>query len=660
MKHAVTTNGTGVKAWSGDPSPTASTIIQMRDVVKTYKTGAGSFTAVNRVSLDIGRGEFLGIVGKSGAGKTTLLNLISGVSRLTSGKILFFPPDNGRKNGTDGTLSIGEMNQDQLAAWRGSNMGIVYQSFELMPQLNLVSNIMMPQEFAGTFQPGVSQKRALELLDIVGLIDHAYKLPAHISGGQKQRVAIARALINNPAIIVADEPTGSLDTATADAIFAIFARLVENGTTVVMVTHDMELATRFSRRLIISDGELVDELVETAPNDKPEEHIDLTMPDGAHGETLLSNVATNVRHDLSQPAIELKNVVKTYVNAAGSFTALRGIDLEIGYGQFVALVGKSGSGKSTLLNMLTGIDHPTSGEVRIGGKDIYNMSESKRALWRGHNVGIVFQFFQLLPTLSLLENTILPMDYCNVYSYADRPARAMALLKMVGLEEHAYDLPANVSNGQQQAAAIARSLATDPPIIVADEPTGNLDSRSADVVIRVFRELAAQGKTILIVTHDPSLTSRTDRTVIIADGEIIDPIVAGTLPSLDHAQMLHATHQIKRQRYSPGEAIIRRGEPVNHFFMIGSGQAEVMDGHPTQPIARLSGNQFFGEVELLGASTAMATVRAGQTPVELGLLSREEFHALMQDSPATAALLRDVAAARMQENLARDHVEAVR
>ena len=636
--------------------PAASPIIQLQAVSKVYKTGAGGFEAVRGVSMDIRRGEFLGIVGKSGAGKTTLLNLISGVSRVTAGKILFFP----QSNGAGSTLSIGDMSQDELAAWRGVNMGIVYQSFELMPQLNLVNNIMMPQEFAGYFQPGISQQRALELLDIVGLIDHAYKLPAHISGGQKQRVAIARALVNNPAIIVADEPTGSLDTATADAIFAIFTRLVDNGTTVVMVTHDMELAARFSRRLIISDGELVDELVETSNQDAEEEHIDLVMPDGGHGEALLSNVATDVKHDTSQPAIQLQNVVKTYVNAAGSFTALRGVDLEIGYGQFVALVGKSGSGKSTLLNMLTGIDHPTSGEVRIGGRDIYKMSESKRALWRGHNVGIVFQFFQLLPTLSLLENTILPMDYCNVYPYADRPARAMALLKLVGLEAHAYDLPGNVSNGQQQAAAIARSLATDPPIIVADEPTGNLDSRSADVVIRVFRELAAQGKTILIVTHDPSLTSRTDRTVIIADGEIIDPIVVGTLPSLDHAQMLQATHQIKRQRYNPGEAIIRRGEPVNQFYMIGSGQAEVMDGHPTLPIAHLSGNQFFGEVEMLGDSTAIATVRAGQTPVELGLLSREQFQALLHELPATAALLQDVAAARRQENLARDHVGAAR
>ena len=274
-------------------------------------------------------------------------------------------------------------------------------------------------------------------------------------------------------------------------------------------------------------------------------------------------------------------------------------------------------------------------------------------------MGIVFQFFQLLPTLTLLENTILPMDYCDVYPYAERPDRAMALLKMVGLEEHAHDLPANVSNGQQQAAAIARSLATDPPIVVADEPTGNLDSKSAEVVIRVFRELAAQGKTILIVTHDPSLTSRVDRTVIISDGEIIDPIVADTLPSLDHPQMLQATHDLQKRTYAPGEIVIRAGDPVNYFFMIGSGQVEVLDGASTASVAaRLGPNDFFGEVELMGEEgdrrpDAIATVRAGQSPVEIGLLSRDHFHKVMEESPETVVLLDDVADERRRENLAR-------
>ena len=505
------------------------TIFQLQDVVKIYNSGAGGFTALNGVSFDVKRGEFLGIIGKSGAGKTTLLNMISGVSKITSGKVLYMPQKQSKKNGDGSPLSIGEMSQDELSVWRGENMGIVYQSFELMPQLDLVNNIMLPQDFAGRYQAGPSRERALALLDIVELSEHANKLPAHISGGQKQRVAIARALVNDPDVIVADEATGSLDSVTADTIFNIFAKLVDQGKTVIMVTHDMDLASRFSRRLLISDGKLVDELVEEAPLEEAEalSAAALVMEEEVDSGPLLANLSTESTHDMSKPAVLLQDVVKTYVNAAGSFTALKGVDLEIEYGQFVAIVGKSGSGKSTLLNMLTGIDHPTSGQVMMGGEDIYSLSESKRALWRGKNVGIVFQFFQLLPTLTLLENTILPMDYCNVYSYQERPKRALDLLRMVGLEDHAYDLPANVSNGQQQAAAIARSIATNPSIIVADEPTGNLDSRSADVVIRVFRELAAQGKTILLVTHDSSLMSRVDRTVIISDGKIIDSTVVG-------------------------------------------------------------------------------------------------------------------------------------
>jgi putative ABC transport system ATP-binding protein len=508
------------------PSP----IMTLRDVRKVYETGSGDFVALKDVNIDIQPGEFLGIVGKSGAGKTTLLNMISGVSELTSGEVLFYPQSanrHPRKRSGDipHPLDIGRMSQDELAAWRGENMGIVYQSFELMPQLNLVNNIMLPQEFAGHFRRGLSQEEALGLLDIVELSEHAYKLPAHISGGQKQRVAIARALVNDPPIIVADEPTGSLDSLTADTIFNIFAKLVEAGKTVIMVTHDMQLAKRFSRCLSISDGEVSSEQMPVNS-----EQLSVTseqLPGNIERQTTIPHLTSDIPHPQSairnpQSAIFLQDVVKTYVNAAGSFTALKGIDLSIDYGQFVALVGKSGSGKSTLLNMLTGIDHPTSGQVCIGGEDIYSMSESERALWRGLNVGIVFQFFQLLPTLTLLENTILPMDYCNVYPYAERPHRAMALLEMVGLGDHVHDLPANVSNGQQQAAAIARSLATNPPIVVADEPTGNLDSKSAAVVIRVFRELAAAGKTILIVTHDPSLTSHVDRTLVISDGELVN------------------------------------------------------------------------------------------------------------------------------------------
>ena len=218
----------------------------------------------------------------------------------------------------------------------------------------------------------------------------------------------------------------------------------------------------------------------------------------------------------------MHGIVKIFRNAAGEFTVLRGIDLTINRGEFVSIVGKSGSGKSTLLNMVTGIDHPTRGQVVIGGTDIYtNVTESQRSKWRGRNLGIVFQFFQLLPMLTLLENVMLSMDFANMYEFDERPMRAMEMLKLVGLEQFASKLPVLVSTGQQQLAAIARALACDPPLLVADEPTGNLDTKSASTIIDLFEELSRQDKTILMVTHDPSLTSRTTRNIIIADGVLV-------------------------------------------------------------------------------------------------------------------------------------------
>lgn len=220
--------------------------------------------------------------------------------------------------------------------------------------------------------------------------------------------------------------------------------------------------------------------------------------------------------------IALRGVVKTFKSAAGEFTALKGIDLVIDRGEFVSIVGKSGSGKSTLLNMVTGIDHPTQGRVVIGGTDIYTgITESQRSKWRGRNLGIVFQFFQLLPMLTLLENVMLSMDFAEMYDFDERPARALDMLKLVGLESFANKLPLLVSTGQQQLAAIARALACDPPLLVADEPTGNLDSTSAGAIIDLFEELARRGKTVVMVTHDPSLTSRTTRNIVIADGVLI-------------------------------------------------------------------------------------------------------------------------------------------
>ena len=356
----------------------------------------------------------------------------------------------------------------------------------------------------------------------------------------------------------------------------------------------------------------------------------------------------------SDELIQMHKVVKTFKNAAGEFTVLHGIDLTIRRGDFAAVVGKSGSGKSTLLNMITGIDHPSSGQVVIGGTDIYRMTESQRSLWRGKNLGIVFQFFQLLPMLTLLENVMLPMDYVGLYSFEERPKRAMELLEMVGLEKQAHTLPLAVSTGQQQAAAIARALATDPPLLVADEPTGNLDSRAADAIINLFEELVGNGKTIVMVTHDPSVTERTSRTVTISDGILINEIVADTLPLLTHPQILDITQKLVRRVYQPGENIIRWDERVDHFFMIESGEVDiVLQGKRRDDVllARLGAGDYFGEIELMRGGKSVANVRAGENgPVELLTLARSDFNHMLDESPLTQEAISRVVQERLKEH----------
>jgi len=217
--------------------------------------------------------------------------------------------------------------------------------------------------------------------------------------------------------------------------------------------------------------------------------------------------------------IDLREVLKNYETGAGEVTVLKEINLQVQEGEFVSVVGPSGSGKSTLLNMITGIDRPTSGEVVVGGEAVHELSENQLARWRGRNVGVIFQFFQLLPTLSIMENVMLPMDFCNVYKRRERKERAMQLLEMVDIADQAHKLPSALSGGQQQRAAIARALANDPPVIVADEPTGNLDTVTANDVFVLFERLVGQGKTLMIVTHDRSLSERTGRVIhLLTDG----------------------------------------------------------------------------------------------------------------------------------------------
>lgn len=361
----------------------------------------------------------------------------------------------------------------------------------------------------------------------------------------------------------------------------------------------------------------------------------------------------------TEALIDMHGVVKTFKNAAGEFIVLKGIDLTINRGEFVSIVGKSGSGKSTLLNMITGIDHPTEGRVVIGGTDIYTkMNESQRSKWRGRNLGIVFQFFQLLPMLTLVENVMLAMDFAEMYDFDERPARAMDMLELVGLEKFANKLPLLVSTGQQQLAAIARALACDPPLLVADEPTGNLDTKSADIIIDLFEELSRRGKTVVMVTHDPSLTSRTTRNIIIADGELINETIAKSLPWLRHRHMMEFTKLAEERVYQPKATIISRDAHIENFFMIRKGEVEVVlqdRKNEETIISRLKPGEFFGEIELLRGGKSIANVRAApEEPVEVLTIKREDFQRVMDQSPITVEAVGKIVQQRLETHRAAD------
>jgi len=339
--------------------------------------------------------------------------------------------------------------------------------------------------------------------------------------------------------------------------------------------------------------------------------------------------------------IELRNVVKTYQSAAGTFTALKGVDLRVDRGEFVAVIGKSGSGKSTLINMITGIDRPSSGEVYVGDTAVHKLNEGQMAVWRGKDLGIIFQFFQLLPTLSVIENVMLPMDFCNMYTPRERRERAMYLLGQVDMVENAHKLPSAISGGQQQRVAIARALANDPPVLVADEPTGNLDSKTAGQVFKLFEELVAQGKTILMVTHDTDLAKRATRAVIVSDGEVINQYVVQALPGLTVDQLAWVTRELEPRQFHPGETIITQGEMADRFYIITSGEVEIEIHHPDGQeiiVDRLSQGKYFGEMGLVRSGARTATVRAApETQVEVATLDREDFSRLMATSEETKA-----------------------
>jgi ABC-type lipoprotein export system ATPase subunit len=360
-------------------------------------------------------------------------------------------------------------------------------------------------------------------------------------------------------------------------------------------------------------------------------------------------------NDENHSLIELRSVVKNYKTAVGDFPALKSVDLHIQAGEFVGVIGKSGSGKSTLLNMITGIDRPTSGEVFVNRTAVHEMNENRMARWRGKNLGIVFQFFQLLPTISIIENIMLPMDFCRTYPMREREKRAMELLDMVELADHAYKLPTALSGGQQQRVAIARALANDPPIVIADEPTGNLDSKTADSVFQLFKNLVAQGKTIIVVTHDSGLAKRTQRTALIADGEIVNEFVAKAMPSLSPSQLLEASRIAKLQHFEPGSMIISEGTDANAFYIVSKGNVEVILPRQNQSdviVVQLGPGKYFGEMEFFHDRRNKASIRASEyAPVEVLAIGYDQLNELLGKSEVAREALHQAADQHEQENV---------
>lgn len=354
--------------------------------------------------------------------------------------------------------------------------------------------------------------------------------------------------------------------------------------------------------------------------------------------------------------IDLRDVHKYYKTVIGDYHALNSIDLQIHAGEFVSVIGKSGSGKSTLLNMITGIDHPTSGEVYVNGTAVHELNENRMARWRGRNLGIVFQFFQLLPTISVIENIMLPMDFCRTYPMREREKRALSLLEMVELADHAYKLPTALSGGQQQRVAIARALANDPPVVIADEPTGNLDSKTADSVFELFNNLVAQGKTIIVVTHDSGLAKRTNRTALIADGEIVNEYVAKAMPTLTRDQLLQATRVAKEQQFEAGAMIVSEGTNADTFYIVTKGTVEVILPRRNQSdviAMQLGPGKFFGELAFFRDRKRHASVRAAESgTVEVLALGYDQLNDLLNQSESTHHWLSQIADRNEQRNTA--------
>jgi len=490
--------------------------IAAEGLCKHFQHKQGLVKAVDGVSFTFTEQQFITIIGPSGSGKSTLLYLLGGLDRATGGRLLI-----------DG-VDVTRLSERQEHEFRRKKLGFVFQSFHLVPHLTALENVMLPMQLAGEQSQAQMRERARRLLLELGISEDRHRfVPGRLSGGQKQRVAIARALANDPQVILADEPTGNLDVYHGRLIIQLLKRLAEQGKTVIVVTHDRSVTWLADVRLEMEDGKLrpMPQYVGRSP---------ATSAPARPASPAEERAVTVSAEELSRYFKYQGGLVKAVDGASFTFTEQ----------QFVTITGPSGSGKTTLLYLLGGLDKATKGTLLVDGVNMRRLSGRKENRLRRRKLGFVFQSFHLVPNLTALENVMLPMQLAGGRSRTQMRTRAHDLLLEVGIsEDRHHHKPGELSGGQQQRVALARALANDPKIILADEPTGNLDSYSSKLVIRLLKSFAEQGKTVIVVTHDGSIAKLADLRVRLVDGR-----VKGTGNATTPAGRTTPAHTQKRKR----------------------------------------------------------------------------------------------------------------
>jgi ABC-type lipoprotein export system ATPase subunit len=548
---------------TADPALAADRdMIVCDNLVRIFSTTGVEVVALQGLDLRVGRGEMVAIVGASGSGKSTLLNILGGLDAPTAGRAV-----------VDG-VDLGRLSRTTRTRYRRETVGMIWQQTarNLLPHLDLRSNVELPMVLANRAD---RRRRAAELLDLVGLSGLAARVPGEVSGGEQQRAAIAVALANEPAVLLADEPTGELDSATSAAVFELLRSVNrQTGTSIVAVTHDPLVADHVSRTVRIRDGRTSTETVrrtersdtgdhrvvaeEFAVLDRAgrlqlprahiqklglvdrvrlrleEDHVGL-WPAGGQAATSAATVAAvggapasgdrqASASDAGPAGLDVMAVDlgRDFPSGGGIVRALADVSLRVAPGELLAVRGRSGAGKTTLLSLLGGVDRPTSGRVEVGGHDLAGLSPDELLEFRRRTVGYVFQGFGLLPILTAAENVELPLRLAGM----EAPARAelvRGLLDLVGMGPRAAHRPSELSGGEQQRVAIARALAARPHVLLADEPTGQLDSETGLVIMSLIRRIATEsGVTTIVATHDPAMLGVADRVVELHDGRLAE------------------------------------------------------------------------------------------------------------------------------------------